>query len=387
MKVLHIGKFYPPYRGGMEAHLETLCQGLRGRVDVEVLVSNTCSRTESSIVDGIRLTRAARVASVASTPLCPKLVSHIRRSCTDLVHLHWPNPSAALALLASGYKGRLVITYHSDVIRQKMLGRMFTPILESLLRRTDAIIATSPNYIASSTVLRRHARLCRVIPLGVGNASFEAPAPERVAHIRKQYGEKVVLSVGRLVYYKGFEYLIRAMSSVNARLLIVGEGPLEGRLQKLRNELNLMDRVIFIGNASDEDLRALYHAADVFALASLARSEAFGIVQVEAMAAGTPVVNTNVPSGVPFVSRHRETGLTVEPKRADMMASAINTLLENDSLRRQYGVAARERAASVFSIDGMLDKTFETYQQVLAIGSMARSAVLVGSALPADPIS
>lgn len=380
MKVLHIGKFYPPYRGGMEAHLETLCQQMRGRVDAEVLASNTTAKTESDLLDGVRVTRVGRVATVASTPLCPGFVSHIRRSRADLVHLHWPNPVAALAVIASGYRGPLVITYHSDVVRQKVLGKVCAPILEALVRRSHAIIATSPNYIASSPVLRKHASLCRVIPLGVADICFATPSLESVARIREQHGEKLVLSVGRLVYYKGFEYLIRAMSSVNARLLIAGQGPLERSLRKLRDDLGLQDRVAFIGNPSDQQLRAYYHAADVFALASVARSEAFGIVQVEAMAAGTPVVNTNIPSGVPFVSKQGETGLTVEPKNADMLAGAITTLLENEALRRQYGAAARARAEALFRVNVMLDKTIETYEQVLAGGRIeAEPEILVHS--------
>jgi glycosyltransferase involved in cell wall biosynthesis len=385
MRVLHIGKFYPPYRGGMEAHLETLCQQLRGRVDVEVLTSNITSKTESCMVDGVRLTRVGRLASVASTPICPALVSHIRQSRMDLVHLHWPNPAAALALLASGYQGRLIVSYHSDVVRQRFLGKACAPILESLLRRCNAIIATSANYIASSPVLWKYSSLCRVIPLGVAEACFAAPQLESVTRIRQQYGEKLVLSVGRLVYYKGFEYLIRAMSSVSGQLLIAGQGPLREPLLKLRNDLGLQERVTFLGNPSDEYLRACYHAADVFVLASVARSEAFGLVQVEAMAAGTPVVNTNLPSGVPFVSRHGETGLTVELGNAEALSTAITVLLENDSLRRQYGAAARRRAESVFTVKVMLDKTLATYEHVLRGGRLdsnpeilTRSAVAAG---------
>jgi rhamnosyl/mannosyltransferase len=155
------------------------------------------------------------------------------------------------------------------------------------------------------------------------------------------------------------------MSSVDGRLLIAGQGPLEASLVRLRNTLGLQDRVIFLANLSDEHLRAYYHAAAVFALASVARSEAFGIVQLEAMAAGTPVVNTNLPSGVPFVSRHGETGLTVPPKDVDALARAINGLLDNETLRRQYGTAGRARVETFFTAKGMSDKTLEIYQEVI----------------------
>lgn len=380
MKVLHIGKFYPPYRGGMEAHLETLCQQLTRRIDVEVLISNTTSKTESELVDGVPVTRLGRIANLASTPFCPGLIGKIRQSRADLVHFHWPNPAAALALLGSGYRGPLVVTYHSDVVRQKVLGRVCAPILDALLRRSHAIIATSPNYVSSSPVLRKVTPLCRVIPLGIAETCFAKPALESVTRIRKQYGPKLVLSVGRLVYYKGFEHLIRAMSSVDGHLLIAGNGPLAEPLRNLRDNLGLQDRVTFLGNPSDQELKAYYHAADVFALASVARSEAFGIVQLEAMAAGTPVVNTNIPSGVPFVSRHAETGLTVEPADAKSMAAGLTALLENDILRRQYGAAARARAEALFSVKVMLDNTLDLYREVLASGKIeAQSEVLVRS--------
>jgi glycosyltransferase involved in cell wall biosynthesis len=365
MKVLQLGKFYPPYRGGMESHLQTLCQQLIRQAEVEVLVSNTNAKTVSCLVDGVPVTRIGRVAHLASTSFCPRMAQRIRESRADVVHFHWPNPSAALALLASGYRGKLVITYHSDVIRQRALGKLFAPLLDSLLRACNTIIASSPNYIASSQVLWKYAGLCRVIPFGISDVCFEQPSRDSVMRIRREHGDKIVLSVGRLVPYKGFEYLIRAMSSVGAKLLIAGDGPLRERLIRLRNDLKLSDRVIFLGNPSNEELRACYRAADVFAFSSVARSEAFGIVQAEAMAAGTPVENTNLRSGVPFVSQHGVTGLTVEPRNPQALSEALTTLLENPQLRHMYGVAARRRAETTFTVQSMMEKTLAVYSHVL----------------------
>jgi rhamnosyl/mannosyltransferase len=367
-RVLHIGKYYPPERGGMETHLATLCRGLRRYVDVHVLVAHTRAKTERDAVDGISVIRAARVCEAMATPLCPSLVSEIRNSRPDLVHLHWPNPMAVVALLTSGYNGPLIVTYHSDVIRQKLTGKVFAPLLDRLLSRCQAIIATSPNYIGSSPVLSKYQDMCHVVPLGITRDYFAAANPQAMARLREEHGSHIVLSVGRLVYYKGFEYLIRAMASVNGKLLIVGDGPLKPQLLELRRSLGLEEKVVFLGNPSDEILRACYHEAKVFALASVARSEAFGIVQVEAMAAGVPVVNTNLPTGVPFVSVHGATGLTVEPADASGMSAALSTLLESDTLRREYGAAARRRAETVFSADVMVEKTMAVYREVLGIG-------------------
>jgi rhamnosyl/mannosyltransferase len=382
MRVLHIGKYYPPERGGMETHLATLCDGLRGQVDVRVLVAHTRTKTERDVVDGIPVIRAARVCEPMATPLCLSLTSEIRNSGPDLVHLHWPNPMAVVALLASGYNGPLVVTYHSDVIRQKLTGKVFAPLLDRLLSRCQAIIATSPNYIGSSPVLSKYQDLCRVVPLGITEDYFAPANAQAMARLREEHGSQIVLGVGRLVYYKGFEYLIRAMASVNGKLLIVGDGPLKPQLLELRRSLGLEKKVVFLGNPSDETLKACYHEAKVFALASVARSEAFGIVQVEAMAAGVPVVNTNLPTGVPFVSVHGATGLTVEPTDVNGMSAALATLLESDTLRREYGMAARRRAETVFSADVMVRKTLAVYREVMqATGRQVQESVTQPAAL------
>ena len=173
-----------------------------------------------------------------------------------------------------------------------------------------------------------------------------------------------MISVGRLVYYKGFDVLIRAMASVRGKLVIVGDGPLRGELQGLAAQLGVTDKVVFAGEINNAGVMPYYHAADLFALASVARSEAFGIVQIEAMAAGLPVVNTSLDSGVPFVSLDGQTGLTVPPENPTALAGAINRLLDDDGLRQSLGQAGVRRARQEFSLDTMLRRTLELYQTV-----------------------
>jgi glycosyltransferase involved in cell wall biosynthesis len=257
-----------------------------------------------------------------------------------------------------------VVTYHSDMVRQKFLGPLFEPFLHAALRRSAAIIATSPNYLRTSRVLARHQERCHVIPLGIPIESFDHCDPRAAAAILQQYGDRLIVSVGRLVYYKGFEYLIRAMTRVQGKLLIVGEGPLRDKLGALASELGVAEKVVFLGKVDHDHLVACYHAAQVFVMASIARSEAFGIAQIEAMAAGLPVVNTNLDSGVPFVSLHQETGLTVPPADADALAAAINQLLENGELRASLGRAARLRAAQEFSLESMASRTLSLYERI-----------------------
>jgi glycosyltransferase involved in cell wall biosynthesis len=365
LEVLHVGKFYPPHMGGIESHLEDLCGELRKSLDLRVVVASDNRSAIQETLDGVPVVRVPTWLTLASTPLCPAMLQSIRGYRGDILHLHWPNPMAILAYLASGYRGALVVTYHSDMVRQKFLGPLFEPFLHAALRRSAAIITTSPNYLRTSRVLARHQERCHVIPLGIPIESFDRFDPRAAAAILQQHGDRLIVSVGRLVYYKGFEYLIRAMTGVQGKLLIVGEGPLRDKLGSLASELGVAEKVVFLGKIDHAHLVACYHAAQVFVMASIARSEAFGIAQIEAMAAGLPVVNTNLDSGVPFVSLHQQTGLTVPPADADALAAAINQLLENAELRATLGRAARLRAAQEFSLESMASRTLSLYERIV----------------------
>jgi glycosyltransferase involved in cell wall biosynthesis len=364
MRVLHIGKYYPPYRGGMESHLEALCGELKQFIDVEILVaSSNGSRTSEELVDGLKVARLGKLFRLRSAPFCPQMVRQIRASKADLVHIHHPNPGAVLAYLASGHRGRLVFTYHSDIVRQKVLSRFFDPILKHALNQADAIIVSSSNYIRSSYILPLYEKKCRIIPLGVAVERFERPDAAEVTRLRKLFGPRIVLGVGRLVYYKGFEHLIAAMKFVAGRLIIVGSGPLHNALQQQAESCGVSNRVTFLTNV--DDVCPYYHAADVFALSSVARSEAFGIVQLEAMACGKPVVNTNLDTGVTSVSIDGVSGFTVPPADPEALGKAINTLLDNPLRSSAYGLAGQARVKQHFSLQQMAGQTLEAYHEVM----------------------
>ena len=377
LRVLHVGKYYPPHHGGIETHLQVLCGGLQEHVDVRVIVASGGRHEVEERVDGIEVARVGTSFHLAGAPVCPGMVRRIRESDADVVHLHLPNPAAVMAYLASGHSGRLVVSYHSDVVRQRVLDAAFRPILTRLLDRCEAIVVATPNYVESSPVLSRYRDRCRVIPYGIPIESFE-PQDEEVARIRERFGPRLVVSVGRLVYYKGFEYLIEAMRAVEGHLLIVGDGPLRGALEQRASALGVKGRVSLLGKVGDTV--PYYQAAEVFALASVARSEAFGIVQLEAMACGKPVVNTRLDSGVPYVSRDGETGLTVPPAHAEAMAGAINRLLDDSDLRLRYGAAARARVESEFDQEVMVSRMLHLYDAArwpsTRSGARAAGAVL-----------
>jgi glycosyltransferase involved in cell wall biosynthesis len=363
VKVLHVGKFYPPHHGGMESHVELLCRLTRAEVEVEVVVSSDGPETFHEVVDGVPVTRIGTRLRLASASFGPGMARVIRAADADVVHFHHPNPPAVLSFLTARARGRLVVTYHSDIVRQRLLGPLFSPLLHRFLARAHAIVASSPNYAASSPVLRRHASRVRVIPFGIDRDELAVVDPEEVAALRERHGPRIVLAAGRLVYYKGFEYLVRAMAGVDAHLLIAGDGPLLGELRRVASDAGVAGKVTLLGRVPD--LRPLYHAADVFALPSVARSEAFGIVQLEAMACGVPVVNTALDTGVPFVSPHGVTGLTVPPADSGALAAALARLLGDSALRARMGSEGRARVAGELGAGLMARRTLALYREVV----------------------
>jgi rhamnosyl/mannosyltransferase len=331
---------------------------------MQVFVAGDRRRDVDTIVDGVAVHRLGIQFKIAGAPVCPTMPWKIRRAGADIVHIHLPNPAGVLALLASGYRGPLVATWHSDVVRQRRLAKMFEPIQRRFLANCDALIATSPNYVESSPDLSRLRKRTVIIPYGIAVEEFR-DSPASALAIRSARSGPLLLAVGRFVYYKGFEFLIRAMKQVEATLLLIGDGPLLNPLQNLANELGVASRIEFLGEMQPREVVPYYHAADLFVLPSIARSEAFGIVQLEAMACGKPVVNTDLASGVPFASRDGVTGLTVEPANADALAIAVNRLFADPQLRIKYGEAARRRVQSEFTIDVMVQRIRDLYEAVL----------------------
>ncbi|HTY54510.1 MAG TPA: glycosyltransferase [Candidatus Binataceae bacterium] len=349
----------------MESHLEALCAELRGLIDLRVLVANDGARCDESVVNGITITRVGTPCKFAAAPICPGLIRQIRRARADLIHLHLPNPWAVMACLAADRRTPMVVTYHSDVVKQQVLGRMFEPWLRRILERCAAVIATSRAYVESSRTLTSYRDKCRIVPHGISISRFRRYDRVVAARIRERYGSRLVISVGRLVYYKGLDYLIRAMRAVEGRLLIVGEGPLRSSLEREARANGVEDRVVFLGDV--DDVVPYYHAADLFVLPSIARSEAFGIVQLEAMICGKPVINTRLDSGVPFVSVDGATGITVAPANHEQLASSINSLLDDPARRALYGMAAQRRVRQEFTVARMAERTLQIYGEVMGV--------------------
>jgi glycosyltransferase involved in cell wall biosynthesis len=369
MRVLQLGKYYYPYMGGIETHLEVLCRGLTKEVDVEAVVFNTDRRTLHEDIDGVRVTRCAELIRVASNSVSPAMVSELSRRDFDILHLHVPNPLAAAAYFAARkpQRHRLVITHHSDIVRQTRLKSFVRPLMRLVMERADAIVATSPNYLASSNELRPYLKKCQVIPYGIDLRRLTIKPEDLVAaaKLRGNVRGPIILAVGRLIYYKGFEIAIRAMAQVPATLLLVGDGPLKERLDAVSRKLGLTERVRFVGEVHNHAILPYYLASDVLVFPSIARSEAFGIVQLEAMACRLPIVNTHLDSGVPYASRNLETGLTVGPGDVAALAVALNQLLEHETDRKRFGDAARTRVEREFSAEIMTRRHVNLYENLV----------------------
>ncbi|RMD60366.1 glycosyltransferase [Candidatus Parcubacteria bacterium] len=369
-KLIQLGKYYYPEPGGMETHLYDLCCRLKDKYDLRVLVANTSPRTVREAVAGVSLVRAANWGELFSNPICPTFPRHLsgmKASIGSIIHLHLPNPMAHLAYALVRPAGKLVVSWHSDIVRQKVLGKLYGRALHALLTRADCIVATSPVYVRYSSFLRRHADKCVVVPLGINPEKFQTSAAtkRRVQLLQSRYGRPFVLFVGRLTYYKGLDVLLQAADQINGNIVIVGNGPLKQQISNEVEKRRLGSRVFLLTEVSHSELVAFYHACDVFVLPSNQRSEAFGIVQLEAMVCGKPVVSTDLRTGVPWVNLHEVTGLTVPVNDAGRLAHAVNRLLADAAERRRLGRNGRRRVLQNFTLEKVGERMERVYEMVL----------------------
>jgi glycosyltransferase involved in cell wall biosynthesis len=366
MHILQIYKDYYPVIGGIENHILALSKGLIARGhQVTVLVTSLDNQDELIEQGPLTIIKAARLLHAASTPLSSSLFWHARKLRPDLVNLHFPYPPGDLVYAALANRPPLVVTYHSDIVRQRKLLQLYSPLLRKTLKSAARIIATSPNYIASSPWLAPHAARCRVVPLSTDAERFSQSDPALVKRLREQHGSPLLLFVGRLRYYKGLHILLEALPHTNAKLLIVGTGPEEHNLRALAAQYGISERAIFAGDISDEELPSYYAAADLYVLPAHLRSEAFGISLLEAQAAGLPLISCELGSGTSFANQHGETGFVVPPSDPHALARAINVLIANPELRQRMGGRGRQRARELFSPTAMAAASEAVFAEAL----------------------
>ncbi len=367
MRILHIYKdYYPPTCGGIEIAINRIIESTRDECDeISVLICNRKPGTEFAEVEGTPVYKAGEWGRFLSTPVSPAFPFLLRKLKAEILHYHIPNPTAVISHLMMRPSGKVVVHYHSDIVRQKNWMPIYQPFRRRFLAQADRIITTSPNYLDSSEDLQPFRDKTRVIPFGIPLHRFTR-SPELNASaqtIKKRYGERLVLFVGILRYYKGIEYLIRAMKHVDAKLLIVGTGPLLPDLIEQAEQSGFKDKIVFVGQV--ESVIPYYFASSVFCLPSIYRSEAFGLVLTEAAACGLPLISTDIGTGTSYINLHEKTGLVVPPCDEHSLAYAINFILNDPFKQEQYGSAARKRAEELFSVEKMGRDILNLYNEIL----------------------
>jgi glycosyltransferase involved in cell wall biosynthesis len=389
-KIIHLGKYYPPVPGGIESHVQTLARAqVKLGYRTTVLCVNTLdhdgnhsayTNTIEERDNDVKVVRLGRWTSLLKLDVCPGFVVRLWQMLRQyeekiIFHLHTPNPMMLLASamlsslsLVSGKRNiHLVITHHSDVVNQRLRKYAMRPLEFLVYGKAKAVLTDSDNYLQGSKFLAMF-QDAGALPLGIDLEDFINPQLEAVQFAQElnvKYGQPLWLCVGRLVYYKALHIAIAALVKVPGKLIIIGVGVLEAELRALADKLEVGDRIIWLGNATREQLIGAYHAATALWFPSNARSEGFGLVQVEAMASGCPAINANIPgSGVPWVCRHEIEGLTVPINDVEAFVRAGLRLLNEPGLRDRLGAAARIRACSEFDHMVMAKRSLEIYAEV-----------------------
>jgi len=375
MKVLQLAKFYPPECGGIETIVRELTEGLnRAGWATDVLCAHRHPRSLDEIdPQGCRVVRAGSLGTLQSTSVSPALMGWARRllPAYDIVHVHMPNPLATLALWQARPQAKVVVHWHSDVVRQRLALKLYEPLQRWLLSRADAVIVTSQAYADASPALQPWRHKLAVVPLGIGD-NLPRTDPGRVAALRAAWSDRrIIFALGRMAPYKGFDVLIEAAARLpdDAVVLVGGTGPCLRRHRAHVARLALGEKVHFLGPISEDDLTTYYQAADVFCMPSLTRAEAFGVALLEAMSAGRPVVCSDIEgSGLPWVNQHGVTGLTVKPGSPVELGNALRRVLDDPAWAASLGASGRQRFLARFTGAAMVAATVALYERLADSG-------------------
>jgi glycosyltransferase involved in cell wall biosynthesis len=374
VRVLQFGRFWNDQHGGVERQAHLLSKGLAAEgIDVVNLVAAHDLTARDEQVDGFRLVQTPSYGMAFRTAMSPALIFKAlqlhREQPFDVFHFHLQDPLSHLVSMLLPNSVKRVITWHHDIVRQRILLLAYSPFLRRLLRQADAIVAATAAHFDTAQIPATISKeRLHVIPYGIDFAPLSLN--ERTTALRDQLREKagdlgLIFALGRHVSYKGFNVLIDALQETKAMLMLGGQGPLTDSLREQAQALGVADRVIFSGRIPEDDLAAYFHACDVFCLPSVSQMEAFGLVQLEAMICGKPVVCTQLGNGVNVVNVEGKTGLSVPVEDAHALAQAINRLLADEGLRVEMGRFGRERALQVYSLEAMTQSHVSLYQALL----------------------
>lgn len=368
IKILQVNKFYYPWIGGVEKVAQDLSEGLKDRADITVLACQPKGKMAEETISGVKVIKAGSFGRLFSMPISFSFFRYFKKLSkkSNVICIHMPFPLADLASLFFGKNKKILLWWHSDVVKQKKLMLIYRPLLVWMLRRADSIIVATEGHINGSKYLNAFQDKCKVIPFGIDLKKYPEQNKKILTSLLYKKSHKKVLFVGRLVYYKGIDVLIESFRNVSGcELFIVGDGVLRDSLKEKTKAYNLHNAVHFMGKLSDNELKAAFADCDIFVLPSVENSEAFGLVQLEAMVYKKPVINTSLSTGVPFVSLDGITGLTVRPSDPDSLADAIQKLADNDELRKNFGENAFDRVKNVFIQEKMLDGFLDECKHII----------------------
>lgn len=371
MKILQLTKHYPPYPGGIESVTYDIVEGinkLQHRSDV--LCANNKWSSVMEQINNYKVWRMASLGKVMSTSIAPNIILQLSklRNSYDIIHVHFPDPMSAIALYLVRPKARIVVHWHSNIIKQRGIFWLYQPLQNWILRKADLIVGTSCIYIRESKQLSRFLNKTVVIPIGITAENMKSSRLD-VKQIKEKYlGKRIIFSLGRLIYYKGFEFLIDAAKYLqdDVVILIGGEGKLANKLKKQIQRTGMGEKVFLLGKIPRSDLGDYYSACDIFCLPSVESSEAFGVVLLEAMRFGRPIVATDIPgSGVPWVNKDGVTGFNVERRNSKALARGINNLLMNQGMYKEFSNNSLQRFEQFFTSNKMVSSIINEYLKMV----------------------
>jgi rhamnosyl/mannosyltransferase len=369
MRILHFYKtYYPDSVGGIEQVIRQMCVGT-GRLGVtnQVLSLSRETNLQPFEFEGHMVHRVPNNFELASNAVSMQAVTQLARMAAeaDVVHYHFPWPFMDLAHFLARVNKPSVVTYHSDIVRQKALLRLYQPLQHRFLQSVDAIVATSPNYLGSSTVLDRYRDKTRVITFGLDKSSYPEPEQARLDGWRAKLGPKFFLFVGVLRYYKGLHILLDAAAGTGYPVVIVGAGPIEQELKARAERLGL-NNVVFLGRVDELDKVALLKLCYAVAFPSHLRSEAFGISLLEAAMFGKPMISSEIGTGTTYINVDRQTGLVVPPSDHEALRAAMRTLWDDPRMAQEMGRRAEARYWQLFTAEQMAERYASLYQELVA---------------------
>jgi len=367
MRILHFYRTsFPDTMGGIEQVINQIARGaskLGVQSDVLSLTPDRVARTIE--IDGYLAHRARLYFQIASTGFSLSAFWRFTQLAkkADVIHYHFPWPFMDMVHFATIVNKPTVVTYHSDIIKQKYLLKLYRPLKHRFLASVDRIVATSPNYLATSNVLAKFSDKVKVIPIGLDKTTYPIPMPDRLQYWSEKLGSKFFLFVGVLRYYKGLHILLEAAKGINYPIVIVGAGPIEAELKAQAVQLGLRN-IHFLGLLSDEDKTALLTLCYGVIFPSHLRSEAFGISLLEGAMYGKPMISSEIGTGTTFINIADETGLVVPPSDPLALRQAMQFLWEHPEQASEMGRNAEERYWKYFTADQMVESYVDLYREL-----------------------